>query len=564
MVRIGELGSFKTASDFGWGGTVMNRYAETLFQRVVIFLCLLFAIAGAWYVSLANSLSLLLTDDYTWYASLMYMHDAVSGHAPLSLLIPNPFYGLPFWLISFGAAWPFFAVNDDAGVLVAPRMVEVLCGAGSLAVLSLGLRAELVRRAPEASPLWLLAAPVLVLSMPLWWEQAQLIHPQHMLILAELCAAFLLMKDGGRLGRFYWFSIAAVGVALAIKFEAIMLAPMVLGYFLYALFSGEAKDKKSVRIFVFSALLPIAILVALNPYLLTPHGIALWFQTNFAGIAYVATAKAHEHQQAVVGSLVAWGSIKAQISALSKNLLNFFLIITFLAIVLADAVCSLRVRRFSVSVWLAPYLTLCFLLCVFLIKNTQTYYWMTPTVLLLFALVPVVERLEKQAGRLAIAGCACMLVQNSFPGMVLAEMLQDRSRTLIFSAVEGRAMPVDQVRALSREQGLELSPYLRAAKRAMISPLTNLDYKSFGQRYLEPIYGCLSQEALLPTEGRIPKPAVDLVVLRKNDKTLNVAECQQTMALIAQWKQAGSTFAVRKETKYLIAFGRTFVGTERQ
>ena len=520
-----------------------------LFLLLLFVFCLAFVIAGIWFASLYSSLDVQNNDDYVWYLALLHMYEATKGQAPLSMLVPNAYYGLPFWLISFFSAWPFFAVHSEAGALIAPRVIEIVFAAASLAVIVVGLQKELMRRLPTANPLWLLLAMPVILVMPIWWTMAQLNHPQHMLVCAELCAITFLVFDSGKLGKKYWWAVTSVCLGFALKVEAVMLAPVFIVYLLLAAYLHPGIRKKVLRVGMLSVVFVFVVWILLNPYLLTPAGFNIWLRTSGNGVFYVftnGTRNVVEHRDAPTVSIV------RQFSMLSKNFYPAPTIGLLIFILVADAVNNIRRRKFAASVFLAPYSLLSLAICL-VVANTSPYYWMTAMAALLYAAVPV---LVWGSGRYVVpyAIAAVLLLQAMTVGSATAKLLSDRANSLLYSSMLERFLPVSEIRKVSDAQANEVRQYLKGADRIVISPNSNINFVSLGIPYLEQFYGCLTLSSLSASGARMKMPEVDTVILRKNDPTLQGA-CPETVALTKEWQDnPNSSFRLVKTTRYLMVF----------
>lgn len=182
---------------------------------------------------------------------------------------------------------------------------------------------------------------------------------------------------------------------------------------------------------------------------------------------------------------------------------------------------------------------------------------MTVMVLLLFSAVPLVCWLQDRRKVLAGLIATAVLLQFIFVGSYTAASISRRAHHEIFSIMLWRYAPIAALKKMAYQQAQMVKDDLRAAKRPVISPSTNFDYKSFGVRYIEEIYGCLTDAYLKPRPGRIPRPKVDLVILRKNDVSLTA--CDKTRALVQGWRNGtDGTFKLVAETKYIMVFRRTY------
>ena len=520
------------------------------FSPLLFVLCSVFVIAGIWFASLYSSLDIQNNDDYIWYQALLHMYEATTGQLPLSMLVPNAYYGLPFWLISFASAWPFFAVHSEAGTLIAPRVAETFFAAASLAVIALGLRIEFARRLPAENHAWLLLTIPVILAMPIWWVMAGLNHPQHMLVFSELCVITFLLSDRGKVGKGYWRAVIAAGLGFSLKLEAAMLAPIFICYLILSHYFQHESWKSFFQTAAMSIALALVIWILFNPYLLTPLGLTTWLRTSGAGIVYVFTNGTHnivEHRPAPTIS------IERQLSMLSANFYPALVIGMLISILMVDGATSVCQRKFTASALLAPYVLISLAICL-TVANTSPYYWITAMLSLLYATVPVVEWCKGRPIILLAIIAVALLAQGATVGMRTAELLSERASMLLYSSMLDRTLPASEIHRIADEQAIEVAPYLKGARRIIISPNTNLNFMSLGIPYLQEIYGCLTPAQLELDNRRFVQSQVDTVILRKNDRILT-NDCPETMALIKAWKgNASSSFRLVEETNYLMVF----------
>lgn len=498
---------------------------------------LVFALA-LWLGWIPHSLDILVGDDYAWYQSLYLMHDAVIGTAPRSEIFSNTFYGWPFWLLTFLVGLPFYEAGweNEAGVIIASRAVEALfAGLNAALILACLYRASRDRFGNKQTAWLLLAIPLLML-MPIWWEMATRIHPQQMLLFFELGAVYALLCDEGSVGRHFWFAVASASIAFAIKIEAAMLAPLFLFYLSASAYCGRAQFGKAARAVIFALPMPIIVLFLLNPYMFSGAGLASWMRSNFQNLSEVNSSGHSGH-----------GDIFSRLDLIAGNFYSLPVLLFLLTVLAVDAAMTLRRRRFEASQWLFPYIGVVLVFAIFVLTGKNyAYYWLAPMVLLLHGLVPLAAWLVRKPVLLGgVAGL--MLLSGLFRQMpATASVMRYRAADQVYSAMQGGWVDLSSAKHTAAAQAKALAMELGHSRRPLISPYTDISFRELGIRYIDRIYGCLSAEVLGPTQGRIPKPAADLVILRRNDPVL---ACD--LATLSRWHFHGMTFGLVRQTPYL-------------
>jgi hypothetical protein len=522
------------------GNSLMLRYKKHYW--FIAIAGILVAAAAVWLCWIPNSLDILVGDDYAWYQSLYLMHDAVAGTAPRSEIFSNTYYGWPFWLVTFAAGLPFFTHGweSESGVIIASRSVEAIFAGLNAILFLVGLYRTLEDRTQLTHNLfWVWSALALLLMMPVWWEMATRIHPQQMLLFFELTAVLLLLRDDGRIGKSFWLATAAASVAFAIKIEAAMLGPMFLAYLFAAVYCGRVDLRRVVQAGLPAFPMPVICLFFLNPYMFSRQGLESWMRSNFQNLADLHSSQA------------GGGVIMARINLLTDNFYILPIIFLLLVILIIDAALTFRNRRYVPSQWLAPYIVAALTVAVFVLNGKNyAYYWLPPMMLLLYALIPISYWTSRWPAAFGGIVVALLVSEMVFQAPGTADLMRHRVLGEVYSEMQQKWIKVADARQTASAQAKAVAPFLVRAQRAIVSPYTDISFRELGIRYIDRIYGCLSPEILAPTKGRIPKPAVDLVILRKNDPVL---ACD--FRILSNWHIDGSTFALLKETPYIRVYG---------
>ncbi|NBV83468.1 hypothetical protein EBR57_05030 [bacterium] len=75
-----------------------------------------------------------------------------------------------------------------------------------------------------------LAAVIGILSMPYMWQVGTWFHPDSLMMAWITGVIWAFARDDGRLGSYFWAGVGLFGCAIGTKFQAVLLAPLVVMY----------------------------------------------------------------------------------------------------------------------------------------------------------------------------------------------------------------------------------------------------------------------------------------------------------------------------------------------
>ncbi len=221
----------------------------------------------------ATMLSVFEHDEFAQYPNVIHMlqpGESLKATLHNFLVYLHYYYGYPFYFFSalailpvkwiLGADWTF---HTQLIVAVLRQMVNVL---PMLLAAFILVRDQLKSNSPWKA----LVTFLLLMTLPavvrnnLWW------HPDSLLTLFVVLTIFFLVKDDGKLGKFFYFSGIACGLAIGAKF----LGALFLVTYICILVFSKIVLKHSLKKIVSSALFFLFVMFGTvlisNPLLLLP------------------------------------------------------------------------------------------------------------------------------------------------------------------------------------------------------------------------------------------------------------------------------------------------------
>ena len=116
----------------------------------------------------------------------------------------------------------------------------------------------------------------ILVTMPAIWAFSGYIHPDFLMTCLFLSSVMLMIKADKKINKFYWFSLALYGLAISVKFQALIFFPFYMWIWLAFL-----SDRSTKKVFVFRSILKslfliLFIFIATNPYVLSAQGFDAW------------------------------------------------------------------------------------------------------------------------------------------------------------------------------------------------------------------------------------------------------------------------------------------------
>lgn len=218
-------------------------------------------------------LSVFEHDEFAQYPNLIHMlqpADSLKATLHNFLVYLHYYYGYPFYFFSaiavlplkwiLGADWTVHTQTIVAWLRQMINLIPML-----LAVIIL-VRDQLKSRLPWKAPLTfllLLSLPAVV-SNNLWW------HPDSLLTLFSVLTIFFLIKDGGRLGKFFYLSGIACALAIGAKFLGALFLLTYISILVYSKISLKYSWKKIILSALLFLVVMLGSVIISNPLLLLP------------------------------------------------------------------------------------------------------------------------------------------------------------------------------------------------------------------------------------------------------------------------------------------------------
>jgi hypothetical protein len=230
-------------------------------------------------------LSTYSVDEYAFHGSLLNMY-----HGVMDLNIKELFsfkfysYGFIFFLINLIGTFPFFLFHQTELTIYIPRLITSIFAVGSLYVIYLTAKQYLNKT-------YSLFIVILLLCMPGFWKNGFWFHPDWMMTFFLCLSVYFLQKDQWSYGRDFWKANIFVGIAMAVKVQAITFYPFVGLYIYYDLiFSRDTRGFLNQSVLLLKAVaIHLFIFFMLNPYLLHPAGLKAFTASFIENMASNAT-----------------------------------------------------------------------------------------------------------------------------------------------------------------------------------------------------------------------------------------------------------------------------------
>ena len=221
----------------------------------------------------AAMLSAFEHDEFAQYPNVLHMlqtGDTLKANLHNFLVYLHYYYGYPFYFFSalailpvkwiLGADW---TIHTQLIVVVLRQMINVL---PMLLAAFILVRDQLKSTSPWKALItftFLMLLPAVVRNN-LWW------HPDSLLTLFAVLTIFLLIKDRGKFGKFFFLSAFTCALAIGAKILGVLFVLTYASVLIYGLITKNLSLKKAFLLaLVFLVVLVVSVVVT-NPLLLLP------------------------------------------------------------------------------------------------------------------------------------------------------------------------------------------------------------------------------------------------------------------------------------------------------
>lgn len=459
-------------------------------------------------------LSLHSIDEYAFHGSLLKMYDGLrEGSIQKFFTFGLYNYGFGFFLINLISTLPFLASDNTAASIFIPRLITSFYAVAGMVFIY-----RTAHRYTDARAATLIV--VLATSMPAFWVNAVLFHPDWLMTACLIIALYYFVLNDEQPGKNYWYGVLWFSLATALgKFQALTFLPFLFFYELRAeiVRLDFGKFPAHLKRLFLSFCVVASLFILLNPYILHPKGLTAFLRTLDANLLSNATGH---------GQLVRYTVTDKISTAIFGSYINPVFFAAFLWILFYWCVDYFRNDRWRTFQALAFYcvIYLCYLL-FFVNKDWPVYYLhlLMPAVLLF---VPLIIRIS-QPKRIALL-VIFILAQIYFYG----NSYFDIATNSYGRDVNALAKQYTQQHNVSNFIVQSLKGKVSPTSNILISSYTGFAYNQLGLDYrnITIIWGPLGKE-MLSKEGikeKITDPFVvenrlsnfktkDFIILRKDD-----------------------------------------------
>ena len=308
-----------------------------------VFISILFGIWLDIYWTDISILQMKSIDEYAFHGILLKMHDGLVSLDIKKIFSFNFFsYGFSFFALNEIAAFPWLGESGTSIAIIIPRLITTLLMGITLLILIKFL--EQLHSDGFEKTLTLL----IVIVMPGIWFNATLFNPDFMMVMLLMMSMYMLSRMGNIGDRYYWFAILFWSIAIAVKFQAITFAPVLIWSVIVMVRNKLAPDNY-IKVLVASFIAIVMCFIILNPYILHPRGANAWFQSLIINIESNAT------NHGIVGDLSLMFKIKNAIEPFYMPMASFLLILFLSIVVLCQEWRYKQLRLYSmVAAYILP------------------------------------------------------------------------------------------------------------------------------------------------------------------------------------------------------------------
>ena len=182
-------------------------------------------------------------------------------------------YGFIYYVLNLMVTAPFFALENYAYAIYAPRILNAI-----FVLLNVAMLYKVAKLFLDAKNAFLLV--LVFASMAGFWLGGFNIKPDFFQSFFILLCVYFLVMDSAKFGRNYIFGVVALGLGVGIaKFQAVMFIPLIYCYICLPCVFNFNKSNiflTSKRLCASSAII-IALWILTNPYIIHPRGANAWW-----------------------------------------------------------------------------------------------------------------------------------------------------------------------------------------------------------------------------------------------------------------------------------------------
>jgi len=493
---------------------ILRLFFSSPFSVLLLILFVLLGIINLRFTDI-GFLSLANLDEYAFHGSLLTMFDGLH-ELNLKKLFGFGFftYGFGFFFINLLVTSPFLHNPDSSISIYLPR---ILSSIGALFGLFYLYRTSRINLSRLSSCLIALIA----VSMPAFWINASIFHPDWLMTACLLAALYNFVRNDENPGKNYWYGIIWFGLAISLgKFQAFTFLPFLLFY----LFRNEIVQLNFSQFFsnlkqaVISIISLVLLFILFNPYLLNPSGLRAFL--GMMDINMRSNATGH-------GLTVKYTIVHKLFYVIFENYLNPLLFIILISIIFywcIDYFRSVKHKSYhSLAFYCLIYLSY---LLFFVNKDWQAYYLglIIPSLLLT---IPLIVRLQPTWQiTILIAGLLTQVIFNFKEYSDIA--CRAKTKEIILKQ-----------QVISNFIVQNIKTKVKSNSTVLISPSTGFSFNNLGLNYrnIYVLYSPLSYE-MIDLKAFLRKynftdlqkfkfRKMDFIILRKDDIYFNSTALQK-------------------------------------
>jgi hypothetical protein len=264
-------------------------------------------------------------------------------------------YGFLYFFFNYAFSSIFFYLNIIEFTILVPRLISSVS-----AIISLVFLYKIFKNNQPKKNVSL--ALLFIVSMPAFWINAIIFHPDWPFVGMLIIAIYNLNLDNFKISKNYWIAIIFFSISFSIKIQVLIFFPILL---IYQIIANKLNIRKGIKLMLFSFFIILLFRLVTNPYLLHPEG----FNAFITGFKADMVSNKTNHGQ---GGTI---SLFYKIEMINKNYFNF--IIVFIACITSlYSVFNLLKNQNQklISILAVTFLLALVYLLFFVNKSWQHYY----------------------------------------------------------------------------------------------------------------------------------------------------------------------------------------------
>ncbi|MAH80313.1 MAG: hypothetical protein CMP39_01325 [Rickettsiales bacterium] len=210
-------------------------------------------------------------DSYSFLQKLITMYEGIIEFNPVKHFSYGYYnYGYAYFLELLVLSFPFLATKQYAVVVFIGRFISVCAMVGSVILMQRILHSIL-------KPIIVTLVLATLILNTLFFMPSILFYPDWIMAFFVILALYYQLKEAKVNSKLFWISLASFGLAVGIKFQALIYAPFLIGLVSWKCWNEATSLKTFLKSLTIVAIkvffLWSALFILINPFVLHPKGL---------------------------------------------------------------------------------------------------------------------------------------------------------------------------------------------------------------------------------------------------------------------------------------------------